>query len=75
MSKIRCNNLKDIQQFLNKMPAERSYFCGKHVNNIQYMKKFLHFDWLRAMQFLGNTVPKKEVQCQKKKFSANVFRF
>ena len=22
------------------------------------MKKFLHFDWLRAVQFLGNTVPK-----------------
>ena len=34
------------------------------------MKKFLHFDWLRAVQFLGNTVPKKEIQCQKKKFSA-----
>ena len=29
------------------------------------MKKFLHFDWLRAMQFLGNTVSKKEIQCQK----------
>ncbi len=28
------------------------------------MKKFLHFDWLRAVQFLGNTVPKKEIQCQ-----------
>ncbi len=34
------------------------------------MKKFLHFDWLRAAQFLGNTVPKKQIQCQKKKFSA-----
>ena len=32
------------------------------------MKKFLHFDWMRAVQFLGNTVPKKEIQCQKKKF-------
>ncbi len=21
-----------------------------------YMKKFLHFDWLRAVQLLGNTV-------------------
>ncbi len=39
------------------------------------MKKFLHFDWLRAVQFLGNTVPKKEIQCQKKKFNANFFRF
>ena len=29
------------------------------------MKKFLHFDWLRAVQFLENTVPKKEIQCQK----------
>ena len=28
------------------------------------MKKFLHFDWLRAVQFLGNTVPKKEIQCK-----------
>ncbi len=34
------------------------------------MKKFLHSDWLRAVQFLVNTVPKKEIQCQKKKFSA-----
>ncbi len=34
------------------------------------MKKFLHFDWLRAVQFLGNTVPKNESQCQKMKFSA-----
>ncbi len=32
---------------------------------IIYIKKFLHFDWLRAVQFLGNTVPKKEIQCQK----------
>ena len=31
---------------------------------IIYMKKFLHFDWLRAVQFLGNTVPKKEIQCK-----------
>ncbi len=47
------------------------------------MKKFLHSDWLRAVQqflvntvqFLGNTVPKREIQCQKRKFSANFFRF
>ncbi len=40
------------------------------------MKKFLHFDWLRpAAQFLVNTVPKKEIQCQKRKFSANFLRF
>ncbi len=32
---------------------------------IIYMKKFLHSNWLRAVQFLGNTVPKKEIQCQK----------
>ncbi len=37
---------------------------------IIYMKKFLHFDWLRAVQFLGNTAPKKEIQGQKKKFRA-----
>ena len=24
------------------------------------MEKFLHFDWLRAVQFLGNTVQKKK---------------
>ena len=42
---------------------------------IIYMKKFLHFDWLRAVQFLGNTMPKKEIQWQKRKFSANFFRF
>ncbi len=39
------------------------------------MKKFLHFDWLRAVQFLANAAPKKEIQCQKRKFSANFFRF
>ncbi len=42
---------------------------------IIYMKKFIHFDWLRAVQFLGNTVPKKEIQCQKRKLSANFSRF
>ncbi len=41
------------------------------------MKKCLHSDWLRAVQFLANTVPKlpkKEIQFQKRKFSANFFR-
>ncbi len=33
---------------------------------IIYMEKFLHFDWLRAVQFLGNTVSKKEIQCKKR---------
>ncbi len=35
------------------------------------MKKFIQFDWLRAVRFLGNTVskkrnsvPKKEIQCK-----------
>ena len=28
---------------------------------IIYMKKFLHSDWLRAVQFLGNSVPKREL--------------
>ena len=37
------------------------------------MKKFLQFDCLRAVQVLGNTVSKKEIQCQRKKFSANFF--
>ena len=36
------------------------------------MKKFLHFDWLRAVQFLGNTVPKKEIQWQNKKNSVQI---
>ncbi len=36
------------------------------------MKKILHFDWLRAVQVLGNIVPEKEIQCQKKKFSVQV---
>ena len=50
-------------------------------NFAYYMIKFLHekipsfSDWLRAVQFLGNTVPKKEIQCQRRKFSANFFRF
>ncbi len=30
------------------------------------MKKFFHSDWLRAVQFLVNTVPKKEIECQKR---------
>ena len=32
---------------------------------ITYMKKFLHFDWLRAVQFLRNTVPKKKFSAKK----------
>ena len=30
------------------------------------MKKFLDYDWLREMQFLGNTVQKKGNWVQKK---------
>ena len=30
---------------------------------IIYMNTFLNSDWLRAVQFKGNTVPKKEIQC------------
>ena len=30
------------------------------------MKKFLHYDWLREMQFLGNTVQKKGNLVQKR---------
>ena len=33
---------------------------------IIYMKKFLHCDWLREMQFLGNTVQKKGNLVQKR---------
>ena len=29
------------------------------------MKKFLRFDWLRAVQFLGNTVPKRKLSGKK----------
>ena len=29
------------------------------INIIVNMKKFLHYDWLREMQFLGDTVQKK----------------
>ncbi len=35
----------------------------------QNLKKIIYFDWLRAVQFLGNT------EYQKKKFSAYFFRF
>ena len=35
---------------------------GCTINEIIiYMKKLFRFDWLRAVQFLGNTVPKKEI--------------
>jgi hypothetical protein len=34
------------------------------------MKKFLNSDWLTAMQFFRNTVPKSEIQCKKVKYSA-----
>ena len=30
------------------------------------MKKFLDCDWLREMQFFGNTVQKKVIECRKK---------
>ena len=33
---------------------------------IIYMKKFLDYDWLREMQFLGNTVQKKGNLVQKR---------
>ncbi len=36
------------------------------------MKKSLHSDWLRAVQFLVNTVPKKEIQCQKQPRSQGI---
>ena len=36
------------------------------INLIIYMKKFLHYDWLREMQFLGNTVQKKVNLVQKR---------
>ena len=66
--------------YLKKLHIQRDAFQKLNVtmwdfpiNNIH--EKFLHSDWLRAVQFLGNTVPKKEIQCQKRKFSANFFRF
>ena len=33
---------------------------------IIYMKKFLHFDWLRAVQFFSKTVQKRVNSVQKK---------
>ena len=35
------------------------------------MKKFLDSDWLREVQFYRNTVPKKEINCEKKKYLAS----
>ena len=35
-----------------------------YLSNI-YMKKFLHFDWLRALQFLLKTVQKRVTAVQK----------
>ena len=32
---------------------------------IIYMKKFLHFDWLRAVQFFSKTVQKRVYSVQK----------
>ena len=32
---------------------------------IIYMKKFLNSDWLRAVQFFRNTVPKSKIHCKK----------
>ena len=34
-------------------------YCHHAICLIIYMKKFLDCDWLREMQFLGNTVQKK----------------
>ncbi len=40
------------------------------------MKKLLHSDWLRAVQFLGNTVPKKRNSAPKKEVQISLdFKF
>jgi hypothetical protein len=35
------------------------------------MKKTLNSDWLRAVEFFQNTVPKNKIQWQEMKYSAN----
>ena len=50
-------------------------FYVLRIHNMQYMKKFLISHWLRAVQFFRNTLPKNEMQCKKKKYSANFLIF
>ena len=40
-------------------------FVGSFLNLIIYMKKFLHSDWLRAVQFFSKTVQKRGNSVQK----------
>ncbi len=60
---------KTLKQFFIPIYMEDPMFVS--ANNIHEKVS----DWLRAVQFLVNTVPKKEIQCQKRKFSANSLDF
>ena len=59
--------MRENTRFISSV--EHDIFSVYYINYrfstiIIYLKKFLQFDWLRAVQFLGNLVPKKEIQCK-----------
>ena len=58
-------NAWNISLIISLQGKHDSYQLALYL--IIYMKKFLHFDWLRAVQFFSKTVQKKLIQCKKKK--------
>ena len=64
MQQKRCTYKAELQSLTYNKTCK--IICTKIDNKsfnpdliILYMKKFLDCDWLRGMQFLGNTVQKK----------------
>ena len=64
MQQKRCTYKAELQSYTYNKICK--IICTKIDNKsfnpdliILYMKKFLDCDWLRGMQFLGNTVQKK----------------
>jgi hypothetical protein len=55
------------------------YSLGQSNKIVYYLvnihEKFLNSDWLRAVQFFRNTVPKNKIQYKEKKHSANILIF
>ncbi len=65
------NTFGPRSRYRKKQPAAAANQSAVISYIIIYMKKYLHSDWLRAVQFLANTVPKKrnsvpkkEIQCK-----------
>jgi hypothetical protein len=63
-----------LGQWKNFSPVSISNIRKFYINSIKLSfhnnihKKFIDSDWLRAEQLLGNTLPRKEIQWNFKKF-------